>query len=161
MSLYGGFDWHFGFNYIHAGFKIQQANLNVAFEVFGEEGYTVDYERVLSTIELPGLNLADLLKINPYVQLKTKTEFELSGGSLNIGPLGVEYSQQEDMRLEIDFLNWKASQSGWTNLAPQPLRPNILSIPSSLKFTGSFGPLFGIDLQIFGNYCPAETLEFD
>lgn len=156
ISLYGGYDWNWGsasFSYIHAGFHVQDAKLNVAFEVFGTAGYSLSKKIGLDRIELPGIDIEDLLKVNPVVSLGAEADFELVSGGFNAEKFGVSWTATEDLWFEVDFKNHHISQSGWDqNLAPSFLDPTIESIPSELSFRASIGPTFGVELSAIGTY---------
>jgi len=163
ITLYGGYDWNWGsakFNYIHAGFRVQDASLNVAFQIFGIAGYEMSKQVGLDRIKLPGINIGGLLNVNPVVSLQAEVDFKLVNGGFNVKELGVGWTSTEDLWLSVDFLNWQTSSSGWDqNMAPHFLHPVIESIPSELSLRGSIGPVFGIELQALGKHVQISAFE--
>ncbi|KAI5236656.1 hypothetical protein E4T43_08509 [Aureobasidium subglaciale] len=154
VSLYGGYNWefsklgngHLGMTYVNGGFRITDAELLIAFQVQGKDGYKAAWAKTLAEVQLPGIGIKHLLNINPYVQLNAHLNFEINGGTITIGNLGIGH-KQDLLSLDFDFLNNKASQSGWLQAAPEFLTPVIQYMPTDVKFSGSIGPAFGIEID--------------
>ena len=153
ITIYGGYDWQpFQFNYIHGGFRVQDANFNVLLRIESAQGYSASFKKGLSKVPLVEIGVPVLLNVAPTVSLDATVSFDLSTGGFNVANLGVVYQQQEDMVFEVDFLNRHITQSGWDNVAPQWQQPLIQNIPSALSLKASIGPALGLEIQALSKW---------
>lgn len=150
VTIYGGFDWYFGFNYAHAGVRINDAHFLVAFDIYGGVGYSADFSKGLSKIKLIDIGVPGFLGAGITASLQAQAKFDLATGGMNIAGLGVEYKQQSEMGFELDFIGKKSSHWGWRDLAPSFVTPFIQNLPSELKMRASIGPAFGVEVDFMG-----------
>ena len=150
ISVYGGYDWDLGFNYVKAGFSVTNADMNVAFEVFAGDGYSASFKKGLSKIEPVSIGVPHFLDVGLTVSLEASASFDLATGGMNIADLGARYQQQDEMGFELNFIAGTANHWGWHDLQPKFLYPSIQNIPSALKFQASFGPAFGAKIDALG-----------
>ncbi|KAI4724533.1 hypothetical protein E4T49_07744 [Aureobasidium sp. EXF-10728] len=151
VDLYGGFDmeWYGKLNYAHVGFRIRNAVWTNLFSINVADGYNKQMHAVLASLELPGLDFGGVLDINPIVKLSTDVSISVNGGTMNADGFGLKYEQgSQDMLVEWDIKNNKATTSGWQDLEPKINAPRIDNIPSNVEFKGAIGPEFGVGVSI-------------
>jgi hypothetical protein len=125
LTLFGGYDWSpFHFNYLHTGFRVADATLNVNFEIDGVAGYSVDESIGLDHVDIVGISIADIFNVDVTASLGAETTFALNGGGITINNLGVEWSATQDLVFDLCWAGCTTSFSGWDqNLVPQVLTP--------------------------------------
>lgn len=150
LTLFGGYDWEpFHFNYIHTGFTVSDAALNVNFEIDGVAGYSVDQKMGLDHVDIVGISIADVFSVDVTASLGAEVTFALNGGGITINNLGVEWTATQDLRFDMCWEGCTTSFSGWDqNLVPQVLTPELNMIPSDFSFRGSIGPALGVSASV-------------
>lgn len=157
--MFGGYDWsNFHFNYIHTGFRVSDASLNVNFEIDGVAGYSVDKSIGLDHVDIVGISIADIFSVDITASLGAEATFSLNGGGITINNLGVEWTATQDLVFDLCWAGCSTSFSGWDqNLVPQVLTPELNMIPSDFSFRGSIGPAIGVSASVGREYMESMT----
>lgn len=162
IDLYGGFDitWYGHVNYAHVGFRVRNAVWNNLFTINVADGFNKQAHVVLGSLDLPGFDFEGILSVDPIVKLSSDFSLNVHGGNMNVDGFGLKYQQgSQDMIVEWDLKNNRATSSGWQDLEPKINPPYVDSIPNTVEFQGSIGPEFGVGVSIMRKPADAESRE--